>query len=69
MHLDLATKVEAGIDKLVNIGFVREVVHPIWLANVVQVKKKWQIRFYIDFRDFKKVSANMASRSDKRSCS
>lgn len=52
MHPYLAAKVEAEVDKLVNIGFVREVKYPIWLAKVVLVKKKkWQTWVRIAFQN------------------
>jgi hypothetical protein len=36
-------KVEAAkteVRRLLNVGFIREVTYPVWLANVVVVKKK-----------------------------
>lgn len=38
MHLDLATKVEAEVEKLVP-GYLGSTI-PVWLANIVLVKKK-----------------------------
>lgn len=35
MHLDLVTKVEAEVDKMVKVDFIKEVQYPIWLAYVV----------------------------------
>lgn len=50
MHPDLAAKVEAEVDKLIMAKFIREVQYPVWLANVVPIKKKnGQIRVCIDF--------------------
>jgi len=49
-----AMKVE--VDKLLSIGFIREVQYPWWLANLVLVKKpngKW--RMCIDFTDLNKA--------------
>lgn len=40
MHHDMAAKVEAEVNKLVNVGSIREVQYLIWLANIVPVKKK-----------------------------
>lgn len=56
-HPDLAAKVEARVDKLVKAGFIQELQHPIWLLNMVLVKKKnKQIYVYIDFSsDLNKV--------------
>jgi hypothetical protein len=50
-----ATKAE--VQRLLDAGFIREVQHPKWLANIVMVKKKnekW--RMYIDFTDLNKCS-------------
>jgi hypothetical protein len=36
-------KVEAAkaeVRRLLNVSFIREVTYPVWLANVVMVKKK-----------------------------
>lgn len=44
------------VDKLTNVGFIKEVDYPDWLANIVLVKKaneKWGI--YIDFTDLNKA--------------
>ena len=40
------------IEKLLTVGFIREVYYPEWLVNVVMVKKsneKW--RMCVDFTD------------------
>ena len=40
------------VEKLLIVGFIREVYYPKWLANVVMVKKsngKWRMR--VDFID------------------
>ena len=44
------------VDKLLTVGFIREVYYPKWLANVVMVKKfigKW--RMCVDFTDLNKA--------------
>ena len=44
------------VDKLLTVGFIREVYYLEWLANVVMVKKsngKW--RMCVDFTDLNKV--------------
>ena len=44
------------VEKLLMVGFIREVFYPDWLANVVMVKKangKW--RMCVDFTDFNKA--------------
>ena len=46
---------EEEVEKLLDVGFIREVQYPEWLANVVMVKKaneKWRV--YIDFTDLNK---------------
>lgn len=43
MPSNLATKVQAEVDRLETIGFIREVQYPNWLANIVPVKKKTDI--------------------------
>ncbi|KAL5835807.1 hypothetical protein ACOSQ3_015358 [Xanthoceras sorbifolium] len=48
--------INEDIQKLIDIGSVREVNYPEWLANVVVVKKKngkWRV--YIDFTDLNKA--------------
>jgi hypothetical protein len=46
---------KAKVQRLLEIGFIREVIYPSWLANVVMVKKKnskW--RMCIDFTNLNK---------------
>ncbi|KAM1185536.1 hypothetical protein ACFX2G_015138 [Malus domestica] len=38
--LERVTIIEAEIDKLLETGFIEEVAHSAWLANVVLVMKK-----------------------------
>jgi hypothetical protein len=43
LHKMLEEKVEAvkaGVQRLLDAGFIREVIYPQWLANVVMVRKK-----------------------------
>ena len=40
-HLDLHQIIQMEVDNLLRAGFIREVKHPEWLANVVVVPKKW----------------------------
>ena len=45
-HLDRQKIIQAKIDKLLAVGFIREVKYPDWLANMVVVPKKngkWQV--------------------------
>jgi hypothetical protein len=49
------TAAKAEVQRLLDIGFIREVDYPSWLANVVMVKKKngkW--RMCTDFTDLNK---------------
>ncbi|KAJ8615247.1 hypothetical protein MRB53_034619 [Persea americana] len=49
---DVMDKIEQEVQKLKNVGFIREEQHPEWLANIVPVtKKNGQIRVCIDYRD------------------
>ena len=42
--------------KLLNAGFIREVTHPEWVANVVLVKKaNGKYRMCVDYMDLNKV--------------
>ena len=44
------------VEKLLKVGFIREVFYPEWLANVVIIKKnnsKW--RMCVDFIDLNKA--------------
>jgi hypothetical protein len=44
--------VKAEVQRLLDVGFIREVPYPQWLANVVMVKKKngkwWMCTNFID---------------------
>jgi len=51
--------IEAEVEKLMNMQYIKEVDYPKWLANVVLVPKgegKW--RLYIDFIDLNKTCPN-----------
>lgn len=44
------------IQKLLDVGFIKRIQHPTWLANIISFKKKnVQIRCCIDFYDLKKA--------------
>ncbi|XP_014490542.1 uncharacterized protein LOC106753268 [Vigna radiata var. radiata] len=48
--------VQNEVDKLVKVGFIREITYTTWLANVVMVKKaNSQWRMCIDFTDLNKA--------------
>ena len=54
--LDRLSVLEEEIDKLLKAGFIREVMYPEWLENVVMVKKpngKWRV--CIDFTNLNKA--------------
>ncbi|KAI5338030.1 hypothetical protein L3X38_017301 [Prunus dulcis] len=52
-HPELLSQIEAEVDKLIVVEFIREVKYLTWIANIVPVKKKitGQIRICVDFRD------------------
>ena len=53
---ELVTKIEAEVNKLIEVGFIREVKYPLWIQKLVPVKKKnGQIRVCIDFWDLNKA--------------
>ena len=55
-RLELVTQIEVEVNKLIEAGFVREVKYPLWISNIVLVKKKnGQICIRIDFRDSTKA--------------
>ena len=44
------------IKKLLDVGFIREVTHPEWVANVVLVKKaNGKYRICVDYTDLNKA--------------
>jgi len=48
----LIPEIEKEVNKLIEAGFIREVKHPTWIANMVPVRKKnGQRRVCVDFRD------------------
>nr|XP_008381615.2 uncharacterized protein LOC103444468 [Malus domestica] len=76
LHVDLAAKlviqkrrhfapeqvaiIEAEIDKLLEVGFIEEVAHSAWLANIMLVKKKekgkWRV--CVDYTNLNKACPN-----------
>ena len=49
-------QIKKEIEKLLDARFIKPCMHPVWLANVVPVKKKnGQIRVCVDFRDLNKA--------------
>ncbi|CAL2256249.1 unnamed protein product [Prunus armeniaca] len=53
MCSELLSQIKAEVDKLIAAGFIREVKYPMWITNIVPVKKKitGQIRICVGFRD------------------
>ncbi|KAL0367529.1 UNVERIFIED_CONTAM: Transposon Tf2-12 polyprotein [Sesamum radiatum] len=44
--------IETEVNKFIEVSFIREVKYPIWISNIVPVRKKnGQIRVCVDFRD------------------
>ena len=49
-RLDMEERIKLEVQKLLKVRFIEEIEYPIWLANIVPVKKKnGQIRIYVDF--------------------
>ncbi|KAL0322046.1 UNVERIFIED_CONTAM: hypothetical protein Scaly_2501000 [Sesamum calycinum] len=49
---ELIPLIEGEMNKLIAVGFIREVKYPMWISSIVPVRKKnWQIRVCVDFRD------------------
>lgn len=52
----LQDQIIAEVDKLITVGFIREVGYPTWLANIVHIRKKnGQIRVCVDLRGLNKA--------------
>jgi len=50
---ELIPKSKKEVNKLIDVGFIREVKYPTWIVNIVPVRKKnCQPRIPVDFRDF-----------------
>jgi len=55
-HPDVEAQIIQEIQKLFTAGFIKPIMHPRWLSNIVQVKKKnGQIRCCVDFRNLNKA--------------
>ena len=53
---ELLPQIEAEVNKLEQVGFIREVQFPKWIANIVPIKKKnGQIRVCVDFQDLNRA--------------
>ena len=57
MKPEWTLKIKEKVEKQYNVGFLRVVNYPEWLANVVPVPKKdGKVRMCADFRDLNKAS-------------
>ena len=55
-HPDVEAQIIQEIQKLLTVGFIKPIMHPKWLSNIVLVKKKnGQIRCCVDFRNLNKA--------------
>ncbi|KAL0453889.1 UNVERIFIED_CONTAM: Polyprotein P3 [Sesamum latifolium] len=49
---ELIPLIETEVNKLIEVGLIREVMYPMWISSIVPIrKKKGQIRVCVDFRD------------------
>ena len=56
-HLDVEAQIIQEIQKLLTAGFIKPIMHPRWLSNIVLVKKKnGQIQCCVGFRNLNKAS-------------
>ncbi|KAL0433518.1 UNVERIFIED_CONTAM: hypothetical protein Slati_2686100 [Sesamum latifolium] len=56
LHPDLIRCIEIEVNKLIDVGFIREVKYPTWISSIMHVKKmNGQIRICVDFRDLNKA--------------
>ena len=59
MKPEWTLKIKEEVEEQYNVGFLRVVNYPEWLANVVPVSKKdGKVRMCVDFRDLNKASSN-----------
>lgn len=58
-HPNIKEKIKEKIEKHEQVGLIQPIHHPIWLVNIVPVKKKnGQTRLCADFRDLNKSCLN-----------
>ena len=52
----ILSTIQVEVDKLLAVGFIKEVEYPDWLANVVVVPKKWgKWRVCVDYTNLNDV--------------
>ena len=70
-HPDRHRVIQAEVDNLLKVGFIREIKYPEWLANVVVVPKKgdkWRVS--VDYKNLNKacLKRQLPSASDRSDC-
>jgi len=59
----LIPEIEQEVNKLIDVGFIREVKYPTWITNIVPMRKKsGQLHVCVDFRDLNDACKKMISR-------
>ena len=60
-HIEVEAQITQEVKKLLAAGFIKPIQHPLWLSNIVPVKKKnGQIRCCVDFRNLNKACPKMS---------
>ena len=55
-HPEVEAQITQDVNKLLATGFIKPIQHPLWLSNIVPVKKKnGQIRCCVDFHKLNKI--------------
>uniref|UniRef100_A0A2N9HCW8 Integrase catalytic domain-containing protein n=1 Tax=Fagus sylvatica TaxID=28930 RepID=A0A2N9HCW8_FAGSY len=55
-HPEVEAQITQEVKKLLSVGFIKPILHPRWLSNIVPVKKKnGQIRCCVDFHNLNKA--------------
>ncbi|KAH0643806.1 hypothetical protein KY290_033918 [Solanum tuberosum] len=55
-RLELVTQTKVEVNKLIKVGFIREVNYPLWISTIVPIKKKnGQICVCVDLRNLNKA--------------